>query len=323
MDSARYDESILSAADSSACAIVSSRSAVRMSRLEPLLPVSLSSTPPPVEMSVFSPLGSPPPSGLNAYGLDTTAAQWQRDARTRHRHPESDTWRMALQRRWTDMQRWNWNLIMASFIAVFFFLLWMTSPAGRFIRQHAACDTTPEMLTRHEIRHGHRPVVEKVCPVCPPAAAVPAKIEAVTNSSWSSGHTAPVILHASQLEVISSSHKESQIRKVVHLNQKNGPPNLLQFAESTFAPGDSAERHMHESATETFYVRSGTLTIYFDGVPEQSTNAMAAASTSHHSTVRHVLVEHDSVTIPPKQYHCMANEGTEPLELVYFTLLTP
>jgi len=37
----------------------------------------------------------------------------------------------------------------------------------------------------------------------------------------------------------------------------------------------------------------------------------------------HVLRAHDSVTIPPKRWHRMANLHEETLELVYVTLLTP
>lgn len=51
------------------------------------------------------------------------------------------------------------------------------------------------------------------------------------------------------------SPKESSVRKRVHVVGGDlGVGSLLQFAEATFQPGDQAQRHQHDSATEIFYV---------------------------------------------------------------------
>jgi mannose-6-phosphate isomerase-like protein (cupin superfamily) len=96
-----------------------------------------------------------------------------------------------------------------------------------------------------------------------------------------------------------------------------------------------SERHAHESATEIFYVRSGVLSIFFDAdqpgsmPPAVVSAASAAASSSDappvavNGTLLYELRAHDSVTIPPKRWHRMANLADETLELVYLTLLTP
>ena len=98
-------------------------------------------------------------------------------------------------------------------------------------------------------------------------------------------------------------------------------------------------------------MRSGVLSIYFDGEPDAPTTAGVAAapaasasdtassgpgvdvssgvappasnSSAHHSRVVHHLRAHDSVTIPPGRWHRMANTHERTLELVYVTLLTP
>lgn len=88
---------------------------------------------------------------------------------------------------------------------------------------------------------------------------------------------------------------------------------------------------MHNTATEIFYVRSGTLSIFFDEDDNSAasssalrSNSTAAASASApHAMTLHELRAHDSVTIPPKRWHRMANLHDTTLELVYATLFTP
>lgn len=115
---------------------------------------------------------------------------------------------------------------------------------------------------------------------------------------------------------------------------------------------------MHATATEIFYVRSGVLSIFFDGEASSAPGTATAAPTSAASAapaagaplpgagavgdagasapvasvsngtaaesgaVRH-LHAHDSVVIPPRRWHRMANMHQSTLVLVYATLLTP
>ena len=108
---------------------------------------------------------------------------------------------------------------------------------------------------------------------------------------------------------------------------------------------------MHATATEIFYVRSGVLSIYFDDEPGAATGAATTAApgapaaplaeagggsavetgapaaaalngTAVQSGAVHHLRAHDSVVIPPRRWHRMANTHQSTLVLVYATLLT-
>ena len=108
---------------------------------------------------------------------------------------------------------------------------------------------------------------------------------------------------------------------------------------------------MHATATEIFYVRSGVLSIYFDdelgatagAATTAASNAPAAPlaeagsgsavetgapvatalnGTAAQSGAVHHLHAHDSVVIPPRRWHRMANTHQSTLVLVYATLLT-
>ena len=83
---------------------------------------------------------------------------------------------------------------------------------------------------------------------------------------------------------------------------------------------------MHNSATEIFYVRAGTLSIFFDDDDDSAAPSSSQRSNSTaapHAMTLHELHAHDSVTIPPNRWHRMANLHDTTLELVYATLLTP
>ncbi len=156
------------------------------------------------------------------------------------------SWSVLLSRRWQQIRRADWNLICASALAFFFFLLYITSSEGRCMRRNASCpvpvtslDYEPPPL--HD-RHGHQklhPEANAAPPCTPPPVSAQAAAEMALATAWSSGETAPRVLRSSSTPLQLSSHKESKVRKRVHV-PRDTVPNLLQFAEATFEPGDEA-----------------------------------------------------------------------------------
>lgn len=289
-------------------------------------------------------------SGVNAYHVESRL----------HHLPILNHLHVMLHRHWQASKQWDWNLITVSFLAFFFFLLYVTSPAGRFISQHAACPVEVPMFDvgRHHGGHQHSPIESKTgalqgaaashtleahmrdAHATPPKAVVPVTLDETPPASpWTTGTATPLITRHASLQSVSSSHKASGIRKSVHLSSASGIPHLLQFAETTFAPEDTTERHVHASATEIFYVRAGIMTVYFDADDEESTTVTAATAAAGANSTRnaatrraaaapaaavvHHLVVGDSIAIPPGRWHRVANTHDTDLELVYATIHTP
>jgi hypothetical protein len=154
-------------------------------------------------------------------------------------------------------------LICTSGIALFFFLLYMTSPEGKFMYRSSACPVPLDMAdplpthTRAALHGGHRSSLaaaaqspggptELLTPCPPPTPCPDASVDSVVADPdptlaalWSNGLQPPRILRAAATDFQLSSHKDSNVRKRVHV-PKGTIPHLLQFAESTFEPGDEA-----------------------------------------------------------------------------------
>ena len=102
-------------------------------------------------------------------------------------------------------------------------------------------------------------------------------------------------LHALPREQV--SHNPEIVKRVM---LRNGEiPNVTQFAQACFAPGQVAPAHAHADMSEVFFVESGEGTIEIDGRPHRLTPGACYA-------------------IPPGERHEVRNDGTVDLVLTYF-----
>lgn len=202
--------------------------------------------------------------GMVAGGWKEAMAAAQED----RRHGAA-SWGGQLRRWWSVFYRsTDWNVVCAWGIALFFFLLWMMSPAGRFESRNAACpvplDFDLDAWARQQARIRQQIQMEQgelerirrdrdalaastpvaaaapssACPQCSSTESLSAA-EIEFRRAWSSGLSEPLVFDASTAAFQLSSHVGSQVRKRVHLKDRV-VPHLLQFAESTFEPGDEA-----------------------------------------------------------------------------------
>ena len=110
------------------------------------------------------------------------------------------------------------------------------------------------------------------------------------------------LTQASELPWSEVSHNPA-IQKQVFL--KNGEiSGLTQFARSVFQPGQVAPGHSHDDMTEVFLVTSGELTAEVDGT-------------------LHTLSAGSVLTLEPREWHELSNQGQEDLHLTYFGIITP
>lgn len=100
-----------------------------------------------------------------------------------------------------------------------------------------------------------------------------------------------------QLSGESVSHNAAIVKRVM---LRNGDvPNLTQFAQARFAPGQVAGAHAHADMSEVFFVTAGEGTIEIDGTPHRLTPGACYA-------------------ILPGEHHEVRNDGAADLVLTYF-----
>ena len=78
-------------------------------------------------------------------------------------------------------------------------------------------------------------------------------------------------------------------------------PQLTNFSQARFQPGQVAAAHAHADMHEVFFVEAGRGTIEIDGEP-------------------HALTPGVCVAVAPNESHEVTNTGTETLVLTYFGL---
>jgi len=76
-------------------------------------------------------------------------------------------------------------------------------------------------------------------------------------------------------------------------------PNLTNFAQARFAPGQVAAAHAHADMSEVFFVESGAGTIAINGQP-------------------YLLTPGTCIAIAPQEVHEIRNTGASELILTYF-----
>ncbi|MBE9031243.1 cupin domain-containing protein [filamentous cyanobacterium LEGE 11480] len=101
----------------------------------------------------------------------------------------------------------------------------------------------------------------------------------------------------SELPIESVSHNAA-IKKQVML--RNGDlPNLTNFAQSRFAPGQVAAAHAHKDMSEVFFVTAGSGNICINGE-------------------NYRLAVGNCIAIAPNEVHEVSNDGDQDLVLTYF-----
>jgi mannose-6-phosphate isomerase-like protein (cupin superfamily) len=80
-------------------------------------------------------------------------------------------------------------------------------------------------------------------------------------------------------------------------------PQLTNFSQARFAPGQSAPAHAHQDMSEVFFVEAGAGVIYIDDK-------------------EYILVPGNCVAVEPGEVHEVVNTGTTELVLTYFGLRT-
>ncbi len=93
------------------------------------------------------------------------------------------------------------------------------------------------------------------------------------------------------------SHNAAILKRV--LLRKGDVPNVMQFAQARFAPGQVAGAHAHADMAEVFFVESGAGTIVIDDVA-------------------HPLRPGTCVAVLPHELHEVRNDGATELVLTYF-----
>lgn len=96
------------------------------------------------------------------------------------------------------------------------------------------------------------------------------------------------------------SHNPAIQKKV--LLRAGDVPNLLNFAQARFTPGQIVSAHSHPDMVEVFFVESGRGTIAINGMPYSLTPGVC-------------------ITVEPGETHEVSNTGTEDLILTYFGVL--
>lgn len=105
------------------------------------------------------------------------------------------------------------------------------------------------------------------------------------------------LVSLTELPIEAVSHNAA-IKKQVML--RNGDlPNLTNFAQARFAPGQLAEAHSHPDMSEVFFVTSGSGNICINGT-------------------NYRLEVGNCIAIAPHEVHEVRNDGTEDLVLTYF-----
>lgn len=76
-------------------------------------------------------------------------------------------------------------------------------------------------------------------------------------------------------------------------------PNLTNFSQARFAPGQTARGHAHQDMSEVFFVEAGSGKILINGT-------------------EYPLVPGNCVAVEPEEVHEVINSGGEELVLTYF-----
>lgn len=93
------------------------------------------------------------------------------------------------------------------------------------------------------------------------------------------------------------SHNAAILKRV--MLRSGEVPNVTQFAQARFAPGQVAGAHAHADMAEVFFVESGTGTIVIDDVARP-------------------LQPGTCVAVLPHEMHEVRNDGPTDLVLIYF-----
>lgn len=238
--------------------------------------------------------------------------------------------------------RENITVICLSILSLYFFLLYISSPDGSFHYHHA-------LTMCQDIEHS----------TANAAAISSIAHEGLTLSSPHSSTSTPTPPSTLHPLLISSSLLTSKPTSHPHINKKvyignEAIPHVLQVAEASVKPGGQIRqyltlspppqsffilslpcmylyvyivRHVHESATEIFYVKQGILTVWLDSPITDSTLSAhfngTRIHTSSQSSYQYTLLTGDSFIIPARHYHRMSNEHMEELILFYVTVHTP
>lgn len=96
------------------------------------------------------------------------------------------------------------------------------------------------------------------------------------------------------------SHNPAVTKRV--LLRGSDLPHLVQFAQATFPPGESAPAHSHADMVEIFFVEAGQGQITVDGAP-------------------YPLEPGSCAVVEPGEAHELANTGVEPWVVTYFGLV--
>jgi quercetin dioxygenase-like cupin family protein len=97
------------------------------------------------------------------------------------------------------------------------------------------------------------------------------------------------------------SHDPDILKKV--LIEKGEIPHLMTFGEAVFGPGQSVEKHFHETMYEVFYITSGKAVFIVNGKSVD-------------------VVPGDCITIGPGEVHSQDNPFDEKVKWLYFGIAT-
>jgi len=109
------------------------------------------------------------------------------------------------------------------------------------------------------------------------------------------------IANIKNLPEVGVSHNPDIKKKVLIGNQEI--PNLMMFGEAVFKPGQSVEKHSHDTMYEVFYISSGKAIFNVGG------NELEVGVG-------------DCITIEPKEEHFQNNPFNEDVRWLYFGIAT-
>lgn len=108
------------------------------------------------------------------------------------------------------------------------------------------------------------------------------------------------LLSLTELPLERVSHNPAVTKRV--LLRGSDLPHLVQFAQATFPPGESAPVHSHPDMVEIFLVEAGRGQITVDGTP-------------------YPLEPGSCAVVEPGEAHELANTGAAPWVVTYFGLI--
>jgi quercetin dioxygenase-like cupin family protein len=109
------------------------------------------------------------------------------------------------------------------------------------------------------------------------------------------------LVHLDELPEVGVSHNP-EIKKRVILD-KGFIPQLMNFGEATFRPGQAVETHKHDTMYEVFFIQSGKVVFVVNDKKFE-------------------LKPNDCFTIEPGELHSQKNPFSEPVTWLYFGIAT-